>query len=501
MGGARSEVADDTTRVLLEVAAWDAPTVQRTSVRLALRSEASARFEKGLSVEQTMEAQAVAARLMVEVCGATLAPGTIDVGGQAGGNVAAPVVHLREARVGTLLGRPVARARQAEILHALDFATKDVDDGLAVTVPHFRRADVTREADLIEEVARIDGLESLPATLPARRGAAGRLTPLQRARRRAEDVLVGRGLSEVVGWSFTDPGLADRLRLGADDPRRAGVVLENPMSEDQSVLRTTLLGSLLDNARRNRARGATDLALFERGAVYLDGAGETTRARAEDPGAVATLPLERTMLGAVLTGASAPASWRDGAPRRGTCSGPRRSPARCSTPCASRGTSGPASRTRSCTRGARAACSPARPSSAGSGRCTPSSPGHGTSTGVVAAFELDLDLALAAAPAIPAYRDVTSFPAVHQDLAVVVGADVAAADVLAVVRAQAGELLEDARVFDVFRGEQLGAGRVSLATHLTFRAPDRTLTDDEVRARVDAVVAALRDELGAELRG
>ena len=120
---------------------------------------------------------------------------------------------------------------------------------------------------------------------------------------------------------------------------------------------------------------------------------------------------------------------------------------------------------------------------------------------VVAAFELDLDLAVELGDLEPAYRDVTSFPAVRQDLAVVVGADVPAADVLAVVRGHAGALLEGAEVFDVFRGAQLGEGRLSLAVHLTFRAPDRTLTDDEVRERVDAVVAALRSELGAEPRG
>jgi len=502
MGGARSEVAADTTRVLLEVAAWDAPTVQRTSVRLALRSEASARFEKGLSVEQTMEAQAVAARLMVELCGATIEPGTIDVGDHAGGGPALQVVHLREARVGALLGRAVPRARQAEILRALAFGVKEVDDGLAVTVPHFRRADVTREADLVEEVARIDGLEQLPATLPARRGAAGRLTPLQRARRRAEDVLVGRGLSEVAGWSFTDRGLADRLRLAPDDPRRAAVVLDNPMSEDQSVLRTTLLGSLLDNARRNRARGAADLALWERGAVYLDGGGESARATAADPDARATLPLERIVVGALLAGASAPASWRDG-------------PAPAWDAFGAKAVAGAVLDALRVPWDARAAGDPhpfLHPGRSARlftgetelgwlGEVHPLVARAWDLDGVVAAFELDLDLAIAAAPAVPAYRDLTSFPAVHQDLAVVVGDDVPAAGVLALVRASAGGLLEDARVFDVFRGEQLGAGRVSLAMHLTFRAPDRTLTDDEVRERVDAVVAALRDELGGERRG
>src|SRR5439155_336717 len=162
MGGARSEVASSTTRVLMEVANWDGPNIHRTSWKLALRSEASARFEKGLAPEQAMDAQAVAAKLMVEVCGARLVPGTIDVGGE------------------------------------------------------------------------------------------GRL------RRRAADALVGRGLHEVVGWSFTDPGLVDRLRLGAEDARRRVVALRNPMSSEHSVLRTTLLGSLLDIARHNVARGFGD---------------------------------------------------------------------------------------------------------------------------------------------------------------------------------------------------------------------------------------------------
>jgi phenylalanyl-tRNA synthetase beta chain len=505
MGGARSEVADDTTRVLLEVAAWDAPTVQRTSVRMALRSEASARFEKGLSVEQTMEAQAVATRLLVELCGARVVPGTIDVGVAAPGGPAAHAprtLRLRERTVTRLLGVAVARARQAEILRALEFAVTEAEDGLDVVVPHFRRADVTREADLVEEVARIDGVERLPATLPARRGASGRLTPLQRARRRAEDVLVGRGLHEVVGWSFTDPGLGDRLRLPADDPRRVAVALENPMSEDQSVLRTTLLGSLLDAARHNRARGAADLALWERGSVYLDGAGPSARARAEEPDRVVALPLERIVLGAVLTGASAPASWRDGAAPAWDAFGAA----------AVAGAVLDALRVPWDVRagGEHPFLHPGRSGRLFSGETELGWVGEvhplvlrawELEDAVVAAFELDLDLAIERADLVPAYRDVTSFPAVRQDLAVVVGADVPAADVLAVVRARAGPLLEDVRVFDVFRGAQLGEGRLSLAVHLTFRAPDRTLTDDEVRERVEAVVAALRGELGAEPRG
>jgi phenylalanyl-tRNA synthetase beta chain len=156
MGGARSEVQADTTRVLLEVATWNGPNIHRSSSALGLRSEASGRFEKGLQPEQCMHAQAIATRLMLELCGATPVPGTIDIGGEP--TLPSPL-RLREARVQAILGVQIAVERQEEILRALDFATESADDGLDVSVPAVRRADVTREIDLIEEVARIDGLE------------------------------------------------------------------------------------------------------------------------------------------------------------------------------------------------------------------------------------------------------------------------------------------------------------------------------------------------------
>ncbi len=265
MGGARSEVGEGTRRVLMEVANWHGPAIHRASWALGLRSEASARFEKGLAPEQCDHAQALAARLMVELCGATLVPGTIDVGEW---ERAPRRIRLREARVQAILGVPVPLARQREILAALDFQSEEVPDGLEVTVPPLRRADVTREADLIEEVARVDGLEKLPATLPRHR-PAGLLSPEQRLRRRAVDALVGRGLYETVGWTFTSREAVARLRLGEQDPRRAGVVaLENPLSEEHALLRTTLLSSLLDSAARNVARGHTDVRIFEVGTVF-----------------------------------------------------------------------------------------------------------------------------------------------------------------------------------------------------------------------------------------
>ncbi len=483
MGGARSEVDDGTTRVLMEAATWNGPNIHRSSLRLGLRSEASARFEKQLQPEFALQAQAVAARLMVELCGATLVPGTVDVGGP---GPSPATVHLRERRVTALLGAPIARRRQQEILESLEFGVADADDGLDAAVPAHRRDDVTREADLVEEVARIDGVDRLPATLPARQDAGGGLTAEQRAHRRAADALTGHGLLEVMGWSFQAPSMADRLRLPADDARRRFVRLTNPLSEEQSVMRTLLLGSLLDAAAYNAARDAGDLRLFETGGVYL----------ADVNGA---LPDERRHLGVLLSGAARPRSWRTSAP----------------PPADLYAAKGVLAALLDTLRLEWSAADAPQPFL---------HPGRSAAVTVegdvlgwlgevhplvarawdldrAAAFELDLDrLARLAGARVEIYEDVTSFPAVRQDIAVVVADDVPAARVREIVFGAGGDLLRGADVFDVYRGEQVGDGRVSLALALEFRAADRTLTDDEVAELRAAIAEALRREVGGELR-
>jgi phenylalanyl-tRNA synthetase beta chain len=482
MGGERSEVHDATTRVLMEVANWDGPNIHRTSQLLGLRSEASGRFEKGLAPEQAMEAQIVATRLMLELTGARLVPGTIDVGGE---GPPLRTVHLREHRVEELLGRAIARPRQAEILRALEFGVQEAPGGLDVLVPAFRRNDVTREADLVEEVARIDGLEKLPATLPARRGSAGRLSTAQRLRRRAVDALVGRGMYETVGWSFTEAGLADRLRLAPDDPRRRFVVLENPMSEDHSVLRTTLAGALLDAARHNAARGRPDLALFEAGTVYLDEG--------------AKLPHEHRALGGVLTGRLHQQTWGTSEPPRAGFF-------------AAKGLLGAALDAIRVRWDVEPATEPflhpgrsARVLAGGEdvgwiGELHPLVARVWDLDHGAALFEVDFDRVITHADAVPRYVDLTSFPALRMDLSVTLSEDVPAATVLGAVREAGGDLLADARVFDLYHGAQVGEGRKSLALALTFRAGDRTLTDEDVAPLRDRIVAALRDGLGGELR-
>jgi phenylalanyl-tRNA synthetase beta chain len=480
MGGARSEVHDGTTRVLMEAANWNGPNIHRTSLKLGLRSEASGRFEKGLQPEQTLEAQSVAARLMIELCGARLLPGTIDVGGP---GPELKTIRLRDERVTALLGIEIPRARCAGILQALEFDVGSASDGLDVTVPPFRRADVTREADLIEEVARLGALETLPATLPSRHGASGRLTPRQRLRRRASDMLAAQGLNEVVGWSFASPDLARKLRL----PGRPAVRLQNAMSSEQSQLRSTLLGSLLDIASRNRDRGAGAIRLFEAGAVYLP---------SSEP-----LPDEPYHVAIVLGGPGRRATWRDPSPpgadfftAKGVLTGLldglqvkwRVEPAPKPQPFLHPG---------------RAARLMLDGDEAGwIGEIHPRVAGEWGWSDPLAAFELDLD-AVAGRARVAHYRDLTSFPEVHEDLAVIVADRVSAADVLAVVRDAGAPLLRDASVFDVYRdAERIGEGNVSLALRLTFGVGDRTLTDEEVAAKRGQVSLSLAERLQGRVR-
>ncbi len=483
MGGVRSEVHDGTTRVLMEAATWDGPNIQRTSTRLGLRSEASGRFEKGLAPEQAMDAQAVATRLMVDLCGARVVPGTLDVGGD---GPAPAVIRLRDARVSGLLGAEIPRSRSAEILAALGFGVAEAADGLDVTVPTFRRNDVTREADLVEEVARIDGVDKLPATLPARRTAVGRLTPEQLLRRTAADTLAAAGLHEILGWSWSAPELADRLRLPADDPRRRMLAVENPMSAEHGLMRTTLLGSLLDVARHNVAHSTADVAIFESGRVYLS--------QRKQP-----LPRESHHVGVLLTGAARAATWREHEPPAADFFAAKGVLARLLD-------------------GLRVAwrVEPATEPFLHPGRAAAVLLGDGTRIGWlgelhpavaadwdlerVAAFEIDLDAAISAVPGPVRYEDYTSFPEVRQDLAVVLSDGVASGDVVAVVRKAGGPLLAAVEVFDVYRGEQVGDGNVSLALRLAFRSPERTLTDDEVTERRSAIEAALAEQVGGRIR-
>jgi phenylalanyl-tRNA synthetase beta chain len=517
MGGQVSEVSEATTRVLLEVANWNGTNILRTSRQLGLRSEASSRFEKQLHPALCLRAQVVASKLMVELCGAKLVPGTIDVAAEI---PPARKLTLRAARVEGLLGMEISQARQAEYLERLGFAVEAAGEDLEVTVPPDRHYDVSREVDLIEEVGRVHGIdEHLPTTLPATAGRVGGLSREQRLRRRAEDGLRDLGFDQVVGWSFTDPGEPARLRIGFDDLRAAAVTISNPLSEDQSAMRTTVLGSLLDVASRNRARGADRLALFESAAVYL----------AQGPPAPIDLPEVPTGRNQRNISRNRPVD-----PLAGVFLGERGAPvlelqrlaALASGPLAARSWRGEGGsydffalkgvlEALAAQLGAEVELAPAaepflHPGRSAAVEIAGRAAGWLGEVHPLVCREWDLDAAVGfeidTAPLLAAatagdeeYVDVTTFPAAYQDLAVVVPAEVAATEVRAAVLGAGGELLRAAEVFDLFEGDQIGEGRVSLALGLEFGAADRTLTDEEVAAAREAIRSAL-EEIGGSLR-
>jgi phenylalanyl-tRNA synthetase beta chain len=508
MGGQVSEVSEQTTSVLLEVATWNGTNILRTSRMLSLRSEASSRFEKQLHPALCMRAQRIASKLIVELCGAKLVPGTIDVAA----DIPEPrQLILRGERVEGLLGMAIEQADQVAYLERLGFGAEAAGDDLEVTVPPDRHYDVTREVDLIEEVGRVHGLDQhLPSTLPAVAGRVGGLTREQRLRRRAEDTMRDLGFDEVVGWSFTDPGEPGRLRIPADDPRANGVVLSNPLSEDQSVMRTTILGSLLDIAQRNLSRGADHVALVESGRVYLPS--RPTGLKTEDMSVLSPVdPLfgrfagdreapgfEPHRIGCIAVGPLVAKSWRGGGEPadffalKGTLEGLA-------------GQLGVGLTVESAEEpflhpGRSARVDVAGQSAGWIGEIHPLVCRDWDLEAAVA-FEVDLAVLLAASLAgEETFEDVTTFPAVYQDLAVVVPAEVAAARLREAILSAGGELLHAAEVFDLYEGEQLGEGKKSLALRLEFRAADRTLTDEEVVAQRAAIEAELT-KIGGSLRG
>ena len=495
MGGQVSEVSGSTSRVLLEVATWNGTNILRSSRMLGLRSEASSRFEKQLHPELCMRAQRIASRLMVELCGAKLVPGTLDA------VAAIPPrrrIRLRGARVEGLLGMPIAQVDQLAYLQRLGFGTTVDAEDIEVEVPVDRHYDVSREVDLIEEVARVHGLDQhLPTTLPALAERIGGLNREQRLRRRVEDLIRDLGFDEIVGWSFTDPGETERLRIPAGDPRADPVLLSNPLTEEQTAMRTTLLGSLLDAANRNLARGSDRLALFESGRVYLRASGGDGPLEGRFPGE-RTAPFDEPhRLGCLQAGPRVARSWRGGGEPADFFS--------------LKGVLEALVGQLGAELAFEAAPEPfLHPGRAARVIVADRDAGWIGEVNPLVCRKWDLDEAVgfevaleqlveAATAGEEHYEDVTTFPAIHQDLAVVVASEVSSALVREAILAASGELLRSAEVFDLYEGEQLGSGQKSLALRLVFRADDRTLTDAEI-APLRASIEAGLGEIGGSLR-
>ncbi|HVM17865.1 MAG TPA: phenylalanine--tRNA ligase subunit beta [Gaiellaceae bacterium] len=443
MGGEESEVTEATSEVLLEAANFEPVGILRSSERLKLRTEGSNRWEKGVDPHLAPQAAALATQLLVELAGARWV-GATDVQGEL---PARPVVRLRRERASALIGLDVPVAEQARILGRLGF---EQGPESIVTVPTWRARDVTREVDVVEEVARFV-LDDVPFTLPARRTMFGTLKPMQRLRRRSEEVLVGCGLSEAYTWS-----------LGPGDSNPGAYSLPEPLSAEHRTLRTRLLDGLVASARHNVDMGNERIALFEIARVYLP-----------NPGA--PLPDERWHLAAVVQAPDDETGFRRAKGVVETLYGALRVPFR---------------------------LDPLEDAAGGS------TPDGGTISDLAGwdvdghwgAFELDLERLLGLLPGVALYEDVVTFPAVKQDLAFVVDEGVRAGDLAEAARAAAGPELREMRVFDVYRGEQVGPGKKSIAFSVAFQSPERTLSDDDAAGLRARIVDALSERFGAVLR-
>ncbi|GAA2710685.1 phenylalanine--tRNA ligase subunit beta [Micromonospora olivasterospora] len=520
MGGETSEVVASTTNVLFEAAHWDPVMVGRTARRHRLFSEAAKRWERGVDPAMSLVAIERAVRLLTEHAGGTIGDEVLDIDHVRPRTPVSIPADLPTRRVGV----PYSPERVVSLLEQVGCTvTRGVDRmgedpgsaGVAAggaevltVVPPTWRPDLTDPADLVEEVVRLDGYDRVPSVLPTAPPGRG-LTWQQRRRRAVARSLAERGYVEVLAHPFVSPELADLLGLPADDPRRAAVRVANPLSEEEPLLRTTLLGPLLGILRRNLGRGLRDVSLYEIGVVFhpRPGAGappamgvDRRPTDAEFAAADAVVPHQPRHVAVVLAGDAEPAGWWGAGRPAGWADAIEAG----RTVLAAAGI--PADRVE-----VRAAdYAPWHP-----GRCAEllvdgAVVGHAGELhpAVVAALELprrtsamELDLdALPAAAVVPA-PTVSTFPPALIDVALVVDESVPAADVQRALAEGAGDLLEAVRLFDVYASEQLGAGRKSLAYKLTFRAPERTLTVEEAVAARDAAVAVAAERFGATLRG
>ncbi len=499
MGGALTEITDTTTNIALEAAFFAPDIVARMGRRHRLTSEASRRFERGIDRALAPVASARATELLVELAGGSYQGMTA---------VEAPMVdrtiRIAQDLPAQVAGMDIGPDTTRSKLEAIGCTVEEEDSDFVVTPPTWR-PDLTDPADLVEEVVRLVGYAKLPSTLPTAPAGRG-LTHAQRLRRRMGTVLAARGMSEVLTYPFTSQADADALRWPEDDPRRTSPKLANPLSDEQPQLRGAILPTLLESAHRNIGRGFDDLALFELGSVFLGTAGA---ARPPRPGVEqrptdeqwrelqGLLPAQPTHLAAVWTGNRQPKGWQ-GAGDAFTWA---------DAIAAARDVFDALGVHVSTEQGSDPTFHPGRCAQftiAGDviGHAGELHPGALEALGLPAracAMELDVTALIDASPTIRSAPDFSTHPVAKEDIALVVSDDVTVDQVRAAIIDGAGELLEDVALFDVYTGDQVPKGHKSLAFALRFRAPDRTLTAEEIAAaRQSAIQAA--GQLGAQLR-
>jgi phenylalanyl-tRNA synthetase beta chain len=483
MGGVTSEVHAKTRRLLLESAFFAPGPIRRTSRRHALHTEASHRFERGVDPQGVLFAQDRATRLLAELCGATVAVGRVDA---AGPERKPRTFALRTARVGELLGAPIAPQTTQAVLTRLGFKLEGGPDTVTVEVPSWR-SDVEGPADCVEEVARTLGYHTVPAALP--RGAAELPAEPKGAavEARARSALAAAGLDEVLNYSFVAAKALEVLT-----PGQPALALKNPLSVDQAVMCTTRIAGLLENLKYSRNRQVEDVRLYELGRVYRPPSDPGARQPAE----------EHQVLAGVLFGHRASLQW--GTPREPVDFYDLKGAVEEVLEGAGIFEASFVPLEGAAMLHPRSACE-VRVGERRLGQMGELHPIAAQALGLprdpsVFVFELDFEALVAAANPLRPYRGLPRFPAVLRDLAVVLDDQVSAAAVLATIREAGGGLVEDAVLFDVYHGLNIPPGKKSLAFAIRYRASERTLTDEESGKAHAQVVERLVSRFGAELR-
>lgn len=476
MGGAESEVSETTTTVVLESAYFNPLSVRQTSKEVGLRSDSSARFEKGVDPNRVLAAAERAAQLLAELAGGQVLEGTVLVDEL--DKTPARVVVSPDFINGRL-GMKISLEEMLEILRRLKFDVEAANGMLIIDAPT-RRQDIKIEEDIVEEIARLYGYDEIPTTLPAS-NVPGRLSAYQAARRTVRNHLEGVGLYQAVTYSLTSAALSQKFALQAEETTR----LLMPMSEERSTLRQSLIPHLLEAAAYNVARSQENVALYEIGSVFL---GQT----AEE------LPREVEHIAAVITGKWVDHAWQgekkavDFFVLKGIVE----------------------SLFEKLGLTSRVTYVKSQMDGLHPGR-TAAILLDGEQVGIIGGLhpqeqktldlketyvlEMNLAAILAAETDVLTYKAVPRFPAMTRDVALVLNSDVAAGDIVAIIEKAGTKLLKDVTVFDVYEGDKMEAGKKSVAFSLTFFDPERTLTVEEVEAAYNKIVVALA-ETGAEVR-
>ncbi|MBN8432536.1 phenylalanine--tRNA ligase subunit beta [Priestia flexa] len=478
MGGANSEVQDDTVNVLIESAYFRGLSVRQTSKEHGLRSEASARFEKGIDPSRTRIAADRAAELMAAYAGGEIVSGTVEFDEM---TIEPAVVSVTLERINHVLGTELEMAEVQEIMNRLQFESKVEGDAIIVTVPT-RRGDITIEEDIVEEVARMYGYDHLPTTLPVTVATPGRLSDYQLKRRKVRRFLEGAGLAQTTTYSLTSAEKATQFALNTASTVR----LAMPMSEDRSVLRQSLVPHLLEAVKHNNARQTDSIALYETGSVFL-GTKE------------GQLPIEEERVAGAITGLWHSHSWQgekkaaDFYVAKGVVEGLL----------SALGLDNHIEYKPTNQEGmhpGRTAAVVLNGQEAGYvGQLHPvTQKQYGLRETYV--FELNLKAIFAAKVEEVRYSAIPRFPSITRDIALVVDKEVLAGELQTAIYEAGGELLKEVAVFDLYDGERMEEGKKSVAFSLRYLDPERTLTDEEVSAAHANVLKVVEEQFKASLR-